>query len=278
MRNLMTFLLFGIIFVSTISAQNSVVPIVVGEDLIGGTQNGKWITASQTEARFEDKTEFKLIKFTEIDLGVFVGTKADRGVCENARITFAKLDGEAEDNDEQNLMLGTFADWDPLPHIPKKIDLSNKANQKIVADFLKTKGILKTKIKITQAFQIDLEGDGKDEIIITGNYFKKAKEGEEIAADGQQSAGDYSFILLRKIIKGKPQNILTEGDFYTSRLLQSGEYPMPSVREITAIADLNGDGKMEFVLREIYYEGNRTAVFEMKNGNFIKVLEAECSV
>ena len=274
----MSFLLFGLICVSAISAQNTVVPIVVGEDLIGGTQNGKWITAEQTERQFKDKTEFKLINFTEIELGIFVGTKAERGVCENARITFAILDGETEDNDERNLMLGTFADWDPLPRIPKKIALSNKANQKIAADFLKTKGIIKTKIKITQAFQIDLEGDGKDEIIITGNYFKKAKEGEEIAADGKQSAGDYCFVLLRKIVKGKPQNILIEGDFYTSKLLRSGEYPMPSVREITTIADLNGGGKMEFVLREIYYEGNRTAVFEMKNGKLIKVLEAECSV
>ncbi|MEK7724671.1 MAG: hypothetical protein AAB336_10010 [Acidobacteriota bacterium] len=278
MRNLTTFLLFGVIFVSTISAQNSVVPIVYGETLLGGAHNGKWVTAEQTERQFKDKTEFKLIGFTEIELGVFVGTKAERGVCENARITFAKLDGEAEDNDEQNLMLGTFADWDPLPRIPKKIALSNKANHKIVADFLKTNGISITKINITQAFRIDLESDGKDEIIITGIYLKKAKKGEEIAADGQQSAGDYSFILLRKTVKGKPQNILIEGDFYTSKLLRSGEYPMPSVREIAAIADLNGDGKMEFVLREIYYEGNRTAVFEIKNGKLVKVLESECSV
>ena len=270
--------MFGVIFVSTISAQNSVVPIVYGETLLGGAHNGKWVTAEQTERQFKDKTEFKLIGFTEIELGVFVGTKAERGVCENARITFAKLDGEAEDNDEQNLMLGTFADWDPLPRIPKKIALSNKANHKIVADFLKTNGISITKINITQAFRIDLESDGKDEIIITGIYLKKAKKGEEIAADGQQSAGDYSFILLRKTVKGKPQNILIEGDFYTSKLLRSGEYPMPSVREIAAIADLNGDGKMEFVLREIYYEGNRTAVFEIKNGKLVKVLESECSV
>ncbi len=52
----------------------------------------------------------------------------------------------------------------------------------------------------------------------------------------------------------------------------------PNRREISAIADLNDDGKMEFALWDIYYEGNRSAVFEIKNGTPVKVLESECYV
>lgn len=265
MKNLMLFLLFGATFVSAISAQNSVIPIAIGEDLLGGTENGKWIKAEQIDRQFKDKTEFKLITFTEIGLGVFIGTKADRGVCENARITFAKLDGEAEDNDEQNLLLGTFADWDPLPRLPKKIVLSNKDNQKIVADFLKTKRIGKTKIKITQAFQIDLDGDGTKEILIAANYYKRGETEE-------QSIGDYSFVLLRKMVNGKLQNILIDGEFFTKR----SAYAPPNIREIAPLADLNGDGKMEIILKSYYYEGNWKAVFEISKNKLNKVLEVEC--
>jgi len=276
MRNLSTFLLIGVMFIPTISAQNSVVPIVYSETLLGGAQNGKWITAKKTDAQLSDKTEFNIINSNEVKKGVIVGTKGDSGDCGNPRITFERP--EDYDTDSPPFAIGANAKWNPVPRLPQAISLTDKTYTKIVADFLKTKGIAKTKIKLTQAFRIDLEGDGKDEIIITGKYFKKAKDGEEIAADGKQSAGDYSFVLLRKIVKEKPQNILIEGDFYTSKLLRSGEYPMPSVREITVIADLNGDGKMEIVLALFGYEYNSQTIFEMKNGKPVKVLEAECGV
>ncbi len=271
MKNLITFLLITAIFISTISAQIEIVPIVIKETLIGGTQNGKWLNAEQTDKQMNDKIEYKAINFNEISLGVFVGKKADSGVCENPRITFESLYKELEEDDSSPLMLGTFADWDPLPRRSKKLLSSSKTNQKIVAEFLKTKGISKTKIKITQAFQIDLEGDGKKEIIIAANYYKNGMTEE-------QSIGDYSFVLLRKIVNGKPQTTLIEGTFFTAKLLQSGDYDPPSEHRITAIADLNGDGKMEIVLALFGYEYNRDTIFEMKNGKPIKALEVSCGV
>lgn len=264
----MTFLLS---FISPVFSQSTVIPIVVGEDLIGGTQNGKWLTAEETDGQINDKTEFKAINFNEISLGVFVGTKADRGVCENARITFERLYPDVEDDDKSPLFIGTFADWDPLPRLSKKLLSSNKSNQKIVADFLKTKGIGKTKIKITQAFQIDLEGDGKKEIIIAANYYKKGMVEE-------QNVGDYSFVLLRKIVNGKPQNILIDGEFFTAKLIQSGEFAPPNSRKINAIADLNGDGKIEIVISNFGYEAHNQAIFEVKNSKPVKVLEVGCGV
>lgn len=274
MKNITKIILF-LSFAFSVFSQNSVVPIVYSETLLGGTQNGKWIAAEKTDAQLANKTEFNIVNFNGINkIGKLFGTKAERGVCENPRIIFDAP--EANDTDNPPFLLGANAKWNPVPRIPQTISLTDKTYTKIVADFLKTKGISKTKIKLTQVFRIDLEGDGKDEIIITGIYFKKAKEGEEIAADGQQSPDDYSFVLLRKTVKGKPQNILIEGDFYTSKLLRSGEYPMPSVREIAAIADLNGDGKMEIILKSYYYEGNWKAVFEISKNKLNKVLEVEC--
>jgi len=271
MRNVMAFLC--VLILSLIApAQETVVPIVHYITLLGGAQNGKWITAEKTTALLKDKTEFKIINFNGIGKGTVFGTKGERqGVC--LEIPVINLPETESDNPDENVRfaLGANAKWDPFPRVPQAISLTDKTYTKSVAKFLRTKGIAKTKIVITQAYQIDLEGDGRNEIIIAGNYYKRGMSEE-------QNAGDYSFVLLKKIVKGKHRNILMGGEFFTSKLLQSGDFDPPNNREISAIADLNGDGKMEFVLWDIYYEGNRSVVFEMKSGKPVKVLESECYV
>ncbi len=261
-----------LIFTLSVSAQETIVPIVHNITLLGGTQNGKWITAEKTAESLKDKTEFNIINFNGVEKDKVFGTKGERqGAClENPVI---KLPETEMDNPDENVRfaLGANAKWNPLPRIPQAISLTDKTYTKAVSDFLKTKGIAKTNIVITQIYRIDLEGDGQDEVIIAGNYYKKGMSEE-------QSVGDYSFVLLRKIVKGKTQNILMGGEFFTAKLVKSRDFDPPNMREISAIADLNGDGKMEFVLWDIYYEGNRTAVFEMKNGKPVKVLESECYV
>ncbi len=269
MRNVMAFLLVGVIFVSTMSAQETVVPIIYSETLLGGAQNGNWVTAEKTDAQLKDKTEFNIINFNGIKKGSIFGAKGERGDCDNPRIVFDEP--EANDNDSPAFAIGANAKWNPVPRIPQPLSVTNKIYTKLVSDFLKSKGIAKSKIVITQAYQIDLEGDGQKEIIITGNYYKKGMAEE-------QNIGDYSFILLRKIVNGKLQTIFSNGEFFTPKLLRSGEYAPPEERVIKAIADLNGDGKMEFVLSVFGYEAHSHTIFEMKNGKPVKVLESECYV
>lgn len=268
MSKILTVFLFGMIFVSTISAQNSVVPIVYDETLLGGAQNGKWITAEQTEAQLSDRTEFNIVNFYGIiKIDPYFGTKGKRVFCENPIIIM--------DESERNPLgspyfaLGANAKWNLVPRIPKAISLKDKTYTKLVANILKTKGLAKTKVEITQAFRVDLEGDGNDEIIIEGNNSR-------LGSSQRQNVGDYSFILLRKSVKGKPHNILIEGEFFTSKLIKSGNFDPPAYREIVSIADLNGDGSMEFVLNVIYHEGSRHTIFEMQNGKSVKVLELVC--
>lgn len=255
-----------------VSAQKTVVPIVNFITLLGGSQNGKWIAAETAASALKDQTEFNIINFTGLEKVPVFGTKGERqGVC--PEIPVIRLEEPETDDSEEKVRfaLGANADWNPLPRIPNAINFKDRAYIKIVSDFLKTKGISKTQIEITQGFKIDLEGDGQDEIVIAGNYYKNGMQEE-------QSVGDYSFVLLRKTIKGKPQNILIGGDFFTSKLLDSAEYDPPNSHEISAIADLNGDGKMEIVVHIFYYEGNRQTVYEVKGGKLVKVLETECYV
>jgi hypothetical protein len=133
---------------------------------------------------------------------------------------------------------------------------------------LRTKGIAKTKLNLNQIIQVDLEGDGQREVLITGNFYKRG-------IMEAQTVGDYSFALLRrKTVKGKVRNILIGGEFFTKR----GYYDPPNERKILAVADLNGDGRMEIVLDTFYYEGNWKQVFEIKGTKLSKVLEVSCLI
>ncbi len=255
---LLTFLLLNIIG----NGQTSVVPIVTDNILLGGVQNGKWLTAKQTIPLMKNEVDLFLISPKGLQKNIIHGKKGNDAddFCVDTRIIEVIPD-------ISSIAIGANIHWNPFPRTPKTIPVFNKTYQKIVSDLLKTKRIAKPKIKITQIFQIDLDGDGTEEVLMTGTNYRRGIY--EV-----QAGGDYSFALLRKIINGKSRTILIDGEFFTKR----GDYPPPLTWEIDLIADLNGDGKMEVWLDVYYYEGNSSHLYEITPNKLNKILEVECGV
>ncbi|MEP6924403.1 MAG: hypothetical protein ABI954_08045, partial [Pyrinomonadaceae bacterium] len=176
----------------------------------------------------------------------------------------------ADDSLKPILAIGANANWNPLPRTPRKIALTNKTYQKIALDFLKTKRINAKNVKLENAFSVDLEGDGTDEIFLEATNYKD-KNGE---ISSTARAGNYSFVLMRKIIGGKPRIFLIEGEFHPAK---------PEVEDyitefdLSAFADLNGDGKMELILESLYsYGGVSTGIYESDKNVLKEVLSVEC--
>ena len=153
--------------------------------------------------------------------------------------------------------------------MPKPIDKSNATYKTAVANFLKKKGIARPNVKITDAFRIDLEGDGTEEVVIAATYYKGG-----LTSDAK--VGNYSVIMLRKAVGKTVTDHLLVGDF----ILKNVEFGAPNEYHISAIADLNGDGKMEVVYYGNYYEGDSAGAYEMRNGRpmMIKEFEIGCGV
>jgi hypothetical protein len=64
---------------------------------------------------------------------------------------------------------------------------------------LKSKGIDQPKVKIDNIIRVDLDGDGEEEVLISGtNYFEKDE-----GAPMRSPAGSYSMVLLRRVVAGK---------------------------------------------------------------------------
>ncbi len=106
-------------------------------------------------------------------------------------------------------------------------------------EVLEPLGIL-SEPEVYQQLVVDLEGDGTDEVVIVARH---------VADDVIARPGDYSVVLLRKIIEGEWQTAILE----TS--LAEPDSPYVLSHSVAAVADLNGDGKMEIVVDAVYYEG-----------------------
>lgn len=262
MKRSLIITLILLLALGTVSAQNKAVPIAeMGvSGLLGGVEKGKWINAEKMAAKMKEQTEFVLVGWKGVEEGgVSVATKdLSMDVCQD--FIGLKFDLEMD----LGVALGSDAKWKPVPRVPQEIGLTNAVYKKVIADYLKTKGIVKTVIKLTQAFRVDLEGDGTDEVLLTATYYKGG-------LDASPTRGDYSVILLRKTVGKTVVNHMIAGDFIT----KSSDFSAPSEYKLSAIADLNGDGKMEIVTYGGYYEGEFAGVMEMKGGKPVPVKELD---
>jgi hypothetical protein len=230
------------------NAQPSIVPIidVKNQALLGGVRNGTFVDAKTALKSVKDGDKFSHHGFygaenDEITVNEFIYLE----VCE------AYIFGRETPRSGSGIAIGKGANWNVVPRVMSQIDTENKTYTKIVSDFLKTKGFKTSEVKITQGVSVDLDGDGKNEVLLTATN----------QLETEDYGSGYSFVLLRKIVGKSVKNILLAGDFYPKKIA-SVEL---SAFEVGAIADLNGDGKMEIVLNSYhpYYDGGGSEVFQM---------------
>src|SRR5213078_4953496 len=134
---------------------------------------------------------------------------------------------------------------------PKVIDTTQKAYVDVVRDFLETKEIDQPKVKIDNILRVDLDGDGEEEVLISAtNYFRKDE-----SVPMRSPAASYSMVLLRRVVAGKVETQLVEGEFHPKAYVRKEDsFDAPNAYKVIAVLDLDGDGKMEIVVSSRYYE------------------------
>ena len=260
-------ILFLIGCIVNVSAQTKIIPLadMRYSALLGGAdENGKWVKPEKVIPALKTQTEFIIAGFKGVEEGgVTSGKKAEPSdVCGDEYQSF-----EFDLESDTGVAIGSNAKWNPVPRLPKEISVTSREYQTIVSAFLKANKITKSPVKITQGFRVDLDGDGADEVVLSATYYKKGDL-------ENQTIGDYSFVLLRKIVNKKVRNILVWGEFIS----KNEDLPPPNTYQITGIADLNGDGKMEIVAVSAYYEGASQTVFEIQGNKAVAVLEVGCGL
>ncbi len=262
----MKVIFFALLIVAAIGCdaygQSTIVPIaeLKFRGLMGGVQNGKWIAPAKVAPTMKPETEFVLVGRNGVEEGgVTSGKKGEQeDVCQD----FTRMEFELEQ--DHGVAIGSASKWNPMPRMPKPIDLNNATYKTVVRNFLRKKGIARPVVQIKEAYRIDLEGDGVEEVVLSATYYRKG-------LSSSAAVGDYSFVIVRKAVGKVVTDYLLEGDFVLKRV----DFGAPTENHISAIADLNGDGKMEIVLYGFYYEGDFASAYEMKNGKPVKIKEFE---
>lgn len=232
--------------------------------LIGAIKSGKWL--EPTESTNSVKHGAKLPVY---------GVTGKIGTVETVKLDTANEpcpDRPIVKLNPRNVKSGDVAfaaSWNPLPRKAQTVDAKQKQHVDLVREFLRQRGFRDPVVHISQIVSVDLDGDGHDEFVISATHYKN---GDEIP--DESSPNTYSFVIIERIVGGKPKAELVDGEFYP----QAKADAAPNKFEIAALLDLNGDTKIDIVLRSAYYEGDEISVYEYRPSGAKKVLSVGCGL
>ena len=246
--------------------------------LFGATSDRKWIKADEAAKALPGETIYQVYGLTQ-SFGQAKGgkPKAVEDVCTDT--LSVSLSPKPE-----NGVMAIAASWNALPRKPRVVDPTQKVYIDSVRDFLKTKGIEQPKVKIENILRVGLDGDGEDEVLISStNYFSKdtLDYAPNVAPNAEvpmrSPAGSYSMVLLRRVVAGKVETQLVQGEFYPKAYVSSdGSFNAPNAYSVIAVLDLDGDGKMEIVIGSQYYEGGATTIYRCDPKQCAELLSVGC--
>lgn len=233
--------------------------------ILGGFEAGKFVNAKTASKDFKVGQDYKLFELNGGQNQRVLRTKSMSTDMDDICPEYVSI--ETVEKAESGVALSSNAKWNATPRIPKVINSNNRVYRGIVRKFIQTKGIKRPNVKIQKILRVDLEGDGQNEVIIQASN-RTGGPGFET------KAGEYSFIMLRKIVDGRVKNIVLMEDFVT----KNSPSDIPYNFELSAILDLDADGKMEIVTYGAYYEGAWVEAYQIKQGKANKILETGCGV
>jgi hypothetical protein len=261
----------GALFICASATASDPHPIVEVQSgyLFGAASDGKWLKAEESARSVKADTTYQIYSLTA-KLGEATGS-APKSVDEPCPNTMeVTLSEKPEDG-----VIALAAPWNALPRKPRMADTTQQVYVDAVRDFLKTKGIEQPKVKIESIVRADLDGDGEEEVLISAtNYFSK-----EDRVPMRSPAGSYSMVLLRRVVAGKVETQLVQGEFYPKAYVSSdGSFNAPNAYSVIAVLDLDDDGKMEVVIASNYYEGAETTIYRCDPKKIEALLSVACGV
>lgn len=249
---------------SSVAIAATVRPIVDVQSgyLLGGSDGNKWLDAKTTAAQMKGRETYRTYDMTRrSSTGIGSKPRSHEAPCEDTWF----LDIKPKKGE-----IAVGGKWNTMPRVPQTLSNNSPVYRKIVADILKQHD-LKPNVKITKIVRVDLEGDGSDEVLISATNHK-GYEGQPNSVSSRSLANEYSILFLRKLVGGKVVTQMLAEEYHKKNMA----FGAPEIFNIAGVWDLNGDGRMEIVIFDRYYEGDGTTVYEMRGNKAVQVLESGC--
>ena len=238
-----------------------VTPITFYNVLIGGFASGEW---KNDEPMMPLVQRDASLNFYSLDRAYGEGVLKyvyEGEVC----LVDAEVDGLPDDIQTPAALFGVGGDWNALPRAPQVQSTEQDYYKNEIRRILANKGLDELPIKITQLFRLDLEGDGREEVLITATDVK-----DKITSD----PADYSLVVLRKVVGEQVQTFVLSEEYGINKPPEE----IPYWCAVDAVLDLNGDGKQEIITGCEYYEGGSLFIFEVDGGDVRQVIDHHCGV
>jgi len=256
-------------------SSNAFVPIVGDDKLLGGVRNGNWIPEEKAYRFVKGGEKYRFYTLSGL-AQTQIGGKAE-AADEPGRngyyISSFMPTLSKKDKSYGKTTVGVACSWNPQMRQPRLEDTRQQVYLDAVVAVLKAHGLPHAKPHIRSIVRVDLDGTGTDSVVID------AISPDEYGNTGNLAvhANSYSFILLRTVVHGKLKNTVVNGAFYKRPLVfEAGSKDSiwnVEQHKLLAILDLNGDGVLEMVTNEIYYEGWGFTIYRVADGKVTKILE-----
>jgi hypothetical protein len=270
-------LIFGGLLVSSLvalaqSAPKAVLLVVESESaaIVGALEGNKWVEAEKLSGGSLAKIKggLKTVLFT---LKGTVGKAMMGGEIKNEPCDWNRSVSYSTPVKLEKSTYAIDAAWNPTPRAVTVLPNTNATYLAAVQAELKKYKAAKP-ARVTQILQADLDGDKQLEVLIAAQSLDNAY--------AMNNTGDYSLVLVRKIVAGKVQTFKLV-DYY----IEKGYDPATdtgaqqgSTNRVSAIADIDGNGSMEVFVEGEVYEGYGVSVYGWNGKSFARVLDWGCGV
>ena len=265
--------------------------------LLGGFIDGRWVSADD----LQKKTEYHSDRVWGGEEYSVYSAKGFQGIGKGSAI-HREHPGEFESEPTEpdapifdltlengqtlgfgSARLAVRCDWDPAPRQATGLETKDTVYNKIVKDYLERNGLPGATPNIMQLFKVDLNGDGVDEVVIVAQNIvgpdtaPAAWEADKpfsimTSISGGSKKGNYSLVLLRKIVNGKVREIPL-AQFIALKDAGPDEDQAALAHKVHQFADLNGDGVMEIIISAVDYSDFKHLVFEIEGDKAVEVLK-----
>ena len=234
--------------------------------LLGGSAGGQWIKPEAAAALIPGGEPYRLYTLTG-EVGASNGSKpakGEEGPC--AETWYVTLTPFPQG---RGSLVAVGGPWNAMPRAVKIASSESQVYKEAAAEILRSQGIDNPKVNLTQVIQVDLDGDGVEEVLISATNYAKSGFGG-LTPDAR--AGDYSLVFLRKVVQGKVVTRIITGEYYP----KAKKFNAPAEHRVIGALDLNGDGVMEIVLSGRYYEGEWVDAYRVDGAKITKLFSMGC--
>lgn len=275
MKKVLVFGLFAATLVALAQSAPKAVLLRIGvddekTDVIGVLEGSKWVKPDVLSSGSVAKIKSGL-KTVMFNIKGNVGKAMSGGSLEAGQCDWNRTTGISTPVKLDATTYAIDAAWNPTPREFKVLPTNNATYLAAVkAELAKFKA--PKPVRITQIVQADLDNDKQLEVLIV------AQSSDNVYA--MQNTGDYSLVMVRKIVAGKVQTF-----FLDRYYIEKGYDPVTDTgaqqgqtNQISAIADIDGNGSMEVFLEDTVWEGYGVSVHGWNGKGFTKQLDWGCGV